>query len=274
MRNARGRQFVWVLVLGASLVLGAAPASAQYRPPAEPAVGEDFKIEAALAWWNPDPTLIVNSTAIGIAGTDVNLVSDLGIEQKRFREVRLLLKPGRKHKFRLNYIPIAYTAEAQVQREFIFNGQRFRIGVPVNTDAKLTTWRVGYEYDFIAMSRGFAGVMLDVKYTDVDVTLATPVRTEFTRQAAPIPTIGFIGRGYPVPYISITGEFSYFKIPDALSEEFDGEYVDYDFYGTVNFNRNTGVNIGYRSIDVDYAAELDSGNLNFKGWYFAGVLRF
>lgn len=281
MRIVRAGRSAVSAVLAGVVLLWAAPAAAQFRPPAEPAVGEDYNIEGSIVWWNPEPSLIVTSTSIGIQGTDVDLVSDLGIEQKRLREFRLVLKPARKHKFRLNYTPIEYKAEAQVQREFIFNGQLFRIGVPVNTSAKLNTWRVGYEYDFIARSRGYAGVQLDLRYTDVDIGLATPVRTEFTRQAAPIPTLGFTGRGYPVPYISITGEFGYFKIPDALSEQFEGEYVDYDFYGTVNFNRNTALSIGYRKVDVDYLArdadlnlETDSGNLTFKGWYFAGVLRF
>ena len=267
-------RLTWVALLCAVIVSWAEPAAAQFRPPAEPAVGEDYNIEGVIMWWNPEPSLIVSSTSLGIQGTDVDLVSDLGIEQKRLREWRLVLRPGRKHKFRIHYTPIQYSAEAQVQREFIFNGQRYRVGVPVNTTANLKTWRVGYEYDFVYLSRGYAGVQLDVKYTDVDVTLATPILTEFTRQGAPIPTIGFVGRGYPVPYISITGEFSYFKIPDALSAEFDGEYLDYDFYGTVNFNRNSAVQLGYRSVDVDYLADRDRGNLTFKGWYFAGVVRF
>ena len=54
----------------------------------------------------------------------------------------------RKHKFRFNYLPIKYEAEAPVTREFVFNGQRYRVGLPVNTTADLTTLRFGYEYDF------------------------------------------------------------------------------------------------------------------------------
>jgi hypothetical protein len=263
-------------VVCAAIVMWSVPAAAQYGVPAKPAVGDEYHIEAAIAWWNPEPELIIASESLGIPGDDVDLVNDLGIEQKRLRELRLVLRPARKHKFRLNYIPIKYTAEALLTREFVFNAQRYRIGLPVNTEADLTTWRFGYEYDFFYRSRGYIGVLLDLKYTNVDVVLDSPIGTEFTSQVAPIPTIGVVGRGYIVPNVSITGEVSFFNVPDSLSEQLNGEgrYLDYDFYGTANFNRHAGVQIGLRSIDVQYRKDVDAGTLNFTGWYFGGVIRY
>jgi len=250
--------------------------AAQYAPAGTPAVGEEYHIEAALAWWSPEPKLIVSSESLGIPGDDVNLVTDLGILKKRLRELRLVLRPSTKHKFRINYLPIQYSAQALVQREFVFNGQRYRIGLPVNTEADLTTWRFGYEYDFIYRSRGYLGVLLDVKYTNVDVVLDSPIGSEFTSQVAPIPTIGIVGRGYIVENVSITGEVSFFKVPENLGEQLNGEgrYLDYDFYGTFNFNRYAGAQLGVRSIDVQYRKDLDAGTLNFVGWYFGGVIRY
>ena len=48
----------------------------------------------------------------------------------------------------------------------------------------------------MSRSRGFAGVLLDLKYTDVKVELTSPIGLEFAQAIAPIPTIGFVGRGY------------------------------------------------------------------------------
>jgi hypothetical protein len=271
------RRVVRTALIGLGLIAGAAPASAQFRPPgaSTPAVGERYNIEAALTLWSPEPDLIVASESLGIPGDDIDLQEDLGIEQKRLREFRLVLRPATKHKFRFNYLPMSYDAEAVVQREFIFNGQRYRIGLPVNTEAKLTTYRFGYEYDFFYRDRGYVGVLLDLKYTDVDVALDSPIGREFTTAVAPIPGIGVVGRGYVVPNVSITGEFSYFRIPENLGEdEFGGRYLEYDFYGTFNFNRNVGAQLGVRSIDVDYFDDLDRGFLTFKGWYFGGVVRY
>lgn len=251
------------------------PAAAQFRPASDPATGERYHVEVAGALWNADPSLVISSESLNIPGDDVDLVNDLGIAQKRLRELRLVLRPARKHKFRFNYTPMEYTAESRVARAFTFNGLRYNVNLPVNTTASLTTYRVGYEYDFIYLDRGYVGVLFDLKYTEVDVHLDSPLGQEFFVAPAPIPTIGFVGRGYIVPNISVTGEISFFKVPENLGgEDFGGRYWDLDIYGTVNFNDYVGAQVGYRTVDVDYFADLDAGNLNFKGLYFGGVLRF
>jgi len=265
---------------GAALVAllgGPQPLFAQFQPQgsAERSVGERYHIEGGYMFWNADPELVISSESLGIPGDDIDLVNDLGLEDKRLREFRLVLRPATKHKFRFNYLPIRYDAEAIVQREFTFNGQRYRIGLPVNTEADLTTYRFGYEYDFFYRSRGYAGVLVDLKYTNVDVSLDSPIGREFTSAVAPIPGIGGVGRGYVTRNISITGEVTYFKVPEGLGkEEFGGRYLEYDFYGTFNFTENAGAQFGLRSIDVDYFEEFDAGRLTFRGWYFGGVFRY
>ena len=101
---------------------------------------------------------------------------------------------------------------------------------------------------------------------------------------APIPTIGLIARVYPHRAFSITTEFSGFKMPgfignrisDALGDDddFDAKVFDFDVYGTLNFGRHVGVQAGYRSLTADYLIDEDSGDLEMKGMYFGGLLRF
>jgi hypothetical protein len=263
-------------VLALAIVGGcASSANAQFRPAPPEAIGEKYHAEFSILFWNPTPELIISSESLGIPGDDVNLISDLGIEKKRIRELRVVLRPGRKHKFRFNYTPIKYEAQAPVTRDFTFNGQRYRVGLLVSTKADLTTYRGAYEYDFVYTNRGFAGVVLDVKYTNVDVELNSPIGLEFVKSVAPIPGIGFIARGYLVANLSVTGEVTYFRIPEQIGgEDFGGRYLDFDLYGTFNFNQNAGVQVGYRSIDVNYFADFDAGSLTFKGLYFGGVVRF
>ncbi len=250
-------------------------AEAQYRRPLEPSIGEDYHVEASAVLWSAAPGLDISSDGLGQTGTVIDLVDDLNIQKKMIREIRVVLRPATKHKFHFNYMPIKYEAEASVPREFVFNGQRYRIGMPVNTTAQLTTYRLGYEYDFFYRDRGYAGVMFDLKYTNVDVTLATPITSEFMKAPAPIPALGFTGRGYIASNTSVTGEISFFKVPENLGgEDFGGRYIDFDIYGTFNFNNNVGAQFGYRSVDVDYFTEADTGALNFRGPYFTGVVRF
>jgi hypothetical protein len=266
-----------VVVAAALAVAVSAPdASAQYRPSSSEAVGEDYHIEVGYGWWNPEPSLIVNSEALGILGDDVDLVSDLGIQQKRLGKFDLVLRPGRKHRFRFQYLPISYQADAQVRRSFIFNGQRYNVGLPVLTDANFKTYRFGYEFDFLQFKRGWVGALLDLKYTNIDVSLNSPIGAEFTRAAAPIPTFGVVGRGYPISNLAITGEMSFFRVPENLGAQLGGDasYTDWDINGTYNVNRFVGVQVGYRSVSAFYDVDTDNGSLKFKGVYFGGLLRY
>jgi hypothetical protein len=276
----RMRFFATVVCLAAGLA-AAAPAEAQYgarRATSDRATGETYHVELAAAFWNPSPDIVISSEQFDILGTNVDFVKTLGIEQTKFRQLKMALRPATKHKFRFEYTPITYDAQKVVATSFIFNGQLFQVGVPVATNLKWKAYRVGYEWDFLYKSRGFAGLLLDLKYTDLEATLAAPTvgAAQFTSARAPIPAIGFIGRGYVIPNISITGEFSAFRLPEKAlnTDDYSGKYYDFDLYGTVNFNDHIGAQIGYRSFDVGYKVKKDTGTMTLKGPYFGGIARF
>jgi hypothetical protein len=204
----------------------------------------------------------------------IDFKEDLGLTDQRFRELHLVLRPSRKHKFRFQYIPIRFTQSAVIRQDIVFNGQRFQANLPVNSTLDWKAYRFGYEFDFIYRDRGFLGLVLDLKYTDVQATLTNLISNEFAHARAPIPAIGVIGRVYVAPNISITGEFTGFKLPEGIDENYRARYYDFDLYGTVNFTDHAGAQVGYRSYDVFYRVDSDEGNLVLKGLYFGGVLRF
>lgn len=257
-----------------TLLALAAPAQAQFPARGNAVVGEDYNIELSFNFWNPTPEAVVNSEALGILGTDIDLVTDLGISKQMLKDVRVVLRPAKKHRFRINYLPMTYDAATTITREFVFNGLRYRPGLPVQTTAQFKAWRFGYEYDFLYRDRGFLGVLFDVKYTDVNVGLLSPIGDEFTKAVAPLPTIGGVARVYAAKNLALNGEVSYFKIPESASEDDKGRYMDFDVYATFNPHKNFGVQAGYRSIDVFYDAKNDTGTLTFKGLYFGGTARF
>jgi hypothetical protein len=261
------------------VLLTAASAQAQYRPRSlsDRATGETYHVEVGGLFWNPTPDIGIASESLPIVGqlpTRIDFVNDLGIEKKRFTQLKVVLRPGTKHKFRFEYTPISYEAEGTIRRDVIFNGIVFPVALPVQTDLTWRAYRFGYEWDFFYRDRGFVGFLVDLKYTDVEATLRNIVSNEFVRARAPIPAVGFIGRGYVTPNISITGEFSFFKWPDTIVEDYEGKYYDFDLYGTVNFNDHVGAQLGYRSFDVFYKIENDEGAFVLKGLYFGGVFRF
>jgi len=261
----------------------AAPALAQYkpRPVNDPATGESYHIEASAGLWFPNADMTVTSAGTGalsgLNGSTIGAQTDLGMpDSKTLPVLTLTLRPAKNHKFRLNFVPIQFEGTATITRNLDFNGQRYRLGLPVTSTLDWKSARFGYEYDFLSKPSWFAGFILEAKYTDVSVNLATPgppAITEFDRARAPIPALGFIGRYYVVPNVAISGEFTAFKLPN-VQDRYSGHYFDYDFYGTFNVIEYFGLQAGYRRLDFGYLAKEDSGSFVMKGIYLAAVVRY
>lgn len=272
MRTRAASIFVWSLLFG----LSSGPAYAQYgvKKMSDPATGEAYHVEVGGYFWNPTPDVVITSEALGIVGSRIDFVKDLGIEKTRFKQLRVVLRPGQKHKLRFEYTPITYTAVGSLKASIIFNGILYPVSLPVATDLQWKAYRFAYEYDFVTRDRGFVGLILETKYTNVQATLTNLLDSEFVSAKAPIPTIGIIGRGYVAPNISITGELSGLTTGSIGGEDYKAHYFDFDLYGTVNFNNYVGAQAGYRSFNVFYHIKEDEGDLILKGLYFGGVVRF
>ena len=182
--------------IGVALMLAAVPASAQYGGVglSDPATGESYHVEVSGALFNPTPTLLITSEGLGIPGDQIDFVKEFGLEKKAFKQLRVVLRPGSKHKLRYEFIPIWYEQEATITRSVVFNGQRFNVSLPVLAELKWNAMRFSYEYDFIYKDRGYFGLVLDLKYTDVEAALSNAlIGREFAQAQAPMPAIGGIG---------------------------------------------------------------------------------
>ena len=91
------RRLTLLLTLAASMVAGTA--HAQFNR-SDPATGEKYGVEIAYGWWKPAPTIQIASEGLGIPPTLIDFETDLGIESERVRELRVVLRPARKHKFK------------------------------------------------------------------------------------------------------------------------------------------------------------------------------
>ena len=267
----------------AVLIVGALPtrAAAQYRPlPAgnygtsSTPQGEPYHVEFAFNLWNPEPNIVIASESLGIAGTDIDIKADLGAEKKMTYEFRLVLRPGKKHKFRFNYIPLHYDNQTTLTGDIVFNGIKFPVSTQVRSILDWKTYRLGYEYDFVSNARAFVGMVLEAKFTDVNFQLNSAIATEYVKAQAPIPALGAIGRVYMGRYVSATGEFTAFKLPSSINADYGGHYYEWDIYGTVNFTNNLGAQVGWRSHDVAWLAKSDNGSATLRGFYFGAVARF
>jgi len=268
---------IGVIAVAAAVLIAPATAFAQFGPPQEhqtsAAIGEKYHVEASFNFWNPDLLGTISSEQFGLIGTDISLTKDLGYNRTRFHEFRFVLRPAKKHRFRIEYMPMVYTAQSSLKRNLVFNGIVFPVSVPVKSEFDWKVWRLGYEYDFVYKSRGFVGVLLESRMTELSAKLDSPIASEFTRAKGPLPALGVVARGYVHPTTAINFEWSGMRIPD-IDPKYQANYYDWNLYGTVNFTNYVGFQMGWRKSITQLTIDRDSGDLKFQGLWFGGVVRY
>jgi hypothetical protein len=267
-----------LLVAGCAAVVTGIPstATAQFASQERPTIatlGEKYHVEISGTFWNPSPFGVISSEQFDIIGSDVDFVGDLGFKRTRFTDLRIVLRPSKKSRFRVQYTPVEYQSETQLQRTIVFGGQTYSANLPINATFGWKVWRFGYEYDFLYTNRGFVGVLVEARATDFTAQLTSPINDEFTRARGPLPAIGVVGRAYVLPELAVNFEVSGFKVPD-IDPKYQANYFDWDINGTFNFTNNVGVQVGWRRMTTFLAIEKDTGDLKFQGMWFGAALRY
>jgi len=235
--------------------------------------GEMYRIEALGVYWTTRATVIVSSDAPGLPGTRVDFKRDLGLTDRAFPELQVTWRPGLRHKFRAQYIPIHFDSAATPPRDLIFDGVTYAAGLPATASLDWTTYRFGYAYDFIVTRRGSVGVVTEVKHTVVRAALRGGLADKVSRQAMPVPAVGGVVRLYPSPRLALTGEMTFFGVPDSDDRHFGGHIADLDLSATWNFSRHVGAQAGFRDIDINHLGEWNTATFSLKGAYVGVVVR-
>ncbi len=261
-----------------SIALGLYPSTARAQQvgpaaPASSAIGERYHVEASGTLWNPTVSGFISSEQFGILGSDIDLVNDLGFQQTRFKDFSIVLRPAKKHRFRIQETPIEYMLTTTFHRNIVYNGQSYAVSAPVTADFGWKVWRLGYEYDFLYKPRGFVGVLMEGRYTEFTSSLATTGISEFTDAKGPLPAIGIVGRGYVLPDLALNFEVTGFKLPN-VDTRYQAHYYDWNIYGTVNLNNYVGIQAGWRRMTTFIKVKKDLGDFKFQGMWFGGAVRY
>jgi hypothetical protein len=267
------------------LLLGllASRADAQFRV-ADPAPGESFHVELGLMLWKPSPGIVIGSNSLSaLSPGGVDFVQEFAIADKRFNEFRGVLKGG-KNKLRVSHVNMVYNEATVLERTIVIGGRTFNVNANATADLKWEVWRLGYEHDFVATDRGLFGIIGEVNFNhvvaDVRATSGASAAASLTDEKVPVPALGVIGRVYPHKNVSITAEFTGFKMPAFLARKFldsteaDAHLKDFDIYVTGSITRFFGIQGGYRSLQADYLVDDSSGDLEMKGPYVGAMIRF
>jgi len=271
------------------LSLVASQASAQFRP-SQPPPGENYNVELGMRFWFPEPGIIIGSDSLPVVDrTGVDFVQEFNITEKKFNEFRAVLRGG-KNALRVAHVNMGYNEAARLQRTIEFGGRVFTVDAAATADLQWDLWRIGYERDFVRTDHGLFGVIAEVDFNHVvaDLRATDGVNTVASLSDENVPTLGFgvIGRGYVHKNVSITFEFTGFKMPgfladkitdvaeDAIEGDASATMRDLDIYVTGSFTRFFGLQGGYRWLSADYEIDNDLGDLKMKGFYIGAMVRF
>jgi hypothetical protein len=235
---------------------------------------ERYLVEGMAGYWWPVADVVLSSDALGVPGTRINLRSDLGLTNESFSELQLTWHPGVRHRFRVQYIPIRFDAAAFIPRDLVFNGVTYSAGTRVSTSLAWTTYRAGYEYDFLMKRQGSIGLLAEVKHTHVRAELHSDAADEISRQDMPVPALGAVGRLYPTRQLSLGGEVTFFGVPDRADRHYGGHIADVDVSAAWTFTRTLGVQGGFRDLDIGHLGEWNTATFSLRGGYVAALFRY
>ena len=164
--------------------------------PASDGDPENFRIELLGAAWLVNPSGTIQSS-----GTLIDLVSDLGAEQRQPTFFgRLVAKPGRKHRIVIEGTPFRISGYNTIDRTIVYHGQTFNINETVRSSADLNYFFAGYQYDFLSGSMGHLGLSVGGAYLGATGRISSvPVGTTATKtENIGLPLAGVEGRIFPL----------------------------------------------------------------------------
>src|SRR5262245_55839020 len=98
--------FILVGVVLSSAAVFSTPALAQTAPKSSPGavgIGERYWIEFTASFWQPAATGSVASDRPDLIGSQIDFVGDLALQSAPHGDIKLVVHPARKHKFRFQY---------------------------------------------------------------------------------------------------------------------------------------------------------------------------
>ncbi|MFQ5353668.1 MAG: hypothetical protein ACE5DR_01860 [Thermodesulfobacteriota bacterium] len=218
-------------------------------------------VEVEARYWFTNLNSNIEATSGAVLGTDLDLVSDLGLDDhENFLEGRVTLELG-SHRLRYAYTPLSWSGEAIANKSFNFAGQTFPVSSSVSTDLKVDYHRFSYGYDFIDTLDNRLGVIVEVKYLDGRVNLKDAAfgLDESTRLQIPIPAVG-IGGQLAIPFLAnLRGEITGMSL-GSTAYVVDGE-------ANVGFHPLPFVNVsaGYRYLKFHVEKDDDIGSVSLRG---------
>ena len=204
----------------------------------------------------------------------IDLKSDLGLKDKNLKDLRLTLAIGPNSRLRVAHVKMDYSADQDVTRTILFNGQLYTVGTRVLTKLNLEYWRYGWVWEFVGgrSSKVSFGTLLEAKKISVDAGLSAPELAppvdEKKSFSATVPSIGLVLDINPSRALNIFAEASGMSWGDR------GHAVDGEAGLKLVLGSHLVVTGGYRYFDLEVKDKPDFAKLKNSGPFLGAGLRF
>jgi hypothetical protein len=265
----------WILPAVVLCLAAARPAAAQGAPANgdHGGIGEKYHLEFSYTWWQPGLNGNVTSDRLDVIGSKVDLTGDLALSSAQFNDLRFVLRPAKKHRFRVQYTPIRFTGSGDLTRDITFGGRVFPVSLPVSSVLEWKVLRIGYEWDFLYTPRGFVGVIVEGGLTQLNASIDSFIGGAQAEGQSPLVAFGMAGRVYPIRHLALNFEGTGLQLtnlePDSVFKT-----MAFDISATYNFTNWVGVSGGWRRTDTRLKLNGDSGEVDFKGLWLGAVIRY
>ena len=256
------RRAIWVaiVIVVSQFAIPSARAASEGNP-------EDFRVEVTGAAWLVNP-----SGTLQASGTPIDLISDLGAEQRQPTFYgRLIVKPGRKHRIVVEGTPFRISGFNTINRQIVYRGETFNVDETVRSSADLNYAFVGYQYDVLSGPAGHLGFSAGGAYLGATGVINTvPAGTTASKtETIGLPLAGAEGRLFPIRghrLLTIEGDIR------GMDVGAYGHYLEASGSGGVSLGQVT-VMAGYRTVDADIHSSNSTNpegvNVRFKGPIFS-----
>lgn len=230
---------------------------------------ENFNVEFNFYYWMTSLNATLKADSGDLAGSDVDLVSDLGINKNQgFAGGEFILKFWDVNKIRINYVSFDYTASKFIDKDFTFNGQQYSSGTKADTNLHISSLLVTYDIDFYRTRSGFVAFRIGAQTLATKTTIVTnDILSNTASVTVPIPVVGLSGR------MNINRHFALSADVTGLSLD-KGSLFDWQIFGTYNPVKWGGISLGYRVITFSVDDSGKKGDIDWSGLTLTGSLRF
>lgn len=252
---------------------------------AEHILAEQFGASVGYLYAGVNTNVKLEATGTGTVGSRLSLTQDLNVDDGHSAaKVDAFWRITPKHRIDFSWYNIEMEGLAALGRSVNIGPLQIPIGVEIDTEMGIETYKMNYTYQFLTGQDYEFGLAIGVQLFDVDLRTNTSVAVNTSLGSASTATSTSDSIILPTPVIGIRGAYAFtdklmlqahFDYTNLSIDTWDAELYDLRVALEYNVIEHVGIGVGYiysnvvlennensKRLDVDY--RLNAGTVYLK----------